>query len=405
MHLLGALGKYDQLALDLLDAAHALLRLRGLGGLVAELVDKNLHVGDLSLLRRALGAHLLEVVLALAQVVGVVARIGGEAAVLDGRHVGDAGVHEGAVVAHEEHGAVIGSQEVLEPLDALEVEVVGGLVQKEQVGMAKQELGERNAHLPAAGEISRGLVKVLDGKAQAAQDLACTGIQLVAAETLEAVLGVAVVLKQAVQLGTGLRGRDLCLELGYTALPALHLVRGVNNLLKGGLLAIDLGLLLQVANGCVLGKGDGALVGGLLAHDDLQERGLAGAVGANQGPTLPPVELECGLRVKDPSAKRLGDLVCECYHMNPSGCQICQGVSIRYARAEEVCPGGILLPGNSIPLCTMQSKCPATGFHCRATQSRALVIDRDVDREARNLVLKVDEGGWSRPGTWRGTPR
>ena len=70
----------------------------------------------------------------------------------------------------------------------------------------------------------------------------------------------AVVLEQAVELWAGLCGRDLRLELGNAALPALDLVRGVDDLLKGGLLAIDLGRLLTDADGGLLCKGDGALV-------------------------------------------------------------------------------------------------------------------------------------------------
>ena len=123
-----ALGQDDELLFDLLDLADALLRLGGLGGLVAELVDKHLHVGDFSLLSGALGAHLLQVVLALLEVGAVVARVGGNAAVLESSDVVDAGVHEGAVVADDEDGAVVVGDKAAQPLDAFEVQVVSGLV-------------------------------------------------------------------------------------------------------------------------------------------------------------------------------------------------------------------------------------------------------------------------------------
>ena len=48
-------GKDDELALDLLDAPHAFLSLCGLRGLVAKLIYKDLHVGDLAFLCGALG--------------------------------------------------------------------------------------------------------------------------------------------------------------------------------------------------------------------------------------------------------------------------------------------------------------------------------------------------------------
>ena len=133
VHLLGLLGKHHELVLDLLQTLDALLHLLGLRRLVAEAVDERLHVLDVALLRRALGLELLQVVLALLEVARVVAGVRGEASVLERRHVAHARVHEGAVMAHDEHGAVIRGQERLQPPDALEVQVVGGLVQKQQV--------------------------------------------------------------------------------------------------------------------------------------------------------------------------------------------------------------------------------------------------------------------------------
>ena len=125
-----AFGQDDELLFDLLDLADALLRLGGFGGLVAELVDENLHVGDVALLGGTLGAHLLQVVLALLEVAAVIAGVGGHAAVLERGDVVDAGVHKGAVVADDEHGAVVVGDKAAQPLDAFEVQVVGGLVQK-----------------------------------------------------------------------------------------------------------------------------------------------------------------------------------------------------------------------------------------------------------------------------------
>ena len=219
--------------------------------------------------------------------------------------MGDAGVHEGAVVADEKNGAVVAGEEGLEPLDALEVEVVGWLVEHQQVWVAQEELGERDAHLPAAGEVLRGLVEVLYGKAESREDLAGAALKLVATEALEAVLGVTILLQQTVKLGAGLGGGDLLLELGDQALVALDLLGAVNDLGKRSLLAGELGLLLQVPDGGLLGKGDGALVCGLQAHENLEEGGLAGTVGADKSPALASVELKRCLGVEGASAKGL----------------------------------------------------------------------------------------------------
>ena len=96
-----ALGQDDELLFDLFYLADALLSLGSLGGLVAELVDEDLHVGDIALLGGTLGAHLLQVVLTLLEVAAVVAGVGGYTAVLECGDVVDTGVHKGAVVTDD----------------------------------------------------------------------------------------------------------------------------------------------------------------------------------------------------------------------------------------------------------------------------------------------------------------
>ena len=195
-----AFGQDDELLFDLLDLADALLRLGGLSGLVAELVNEDLHVGDIALLGGTLGAHLLQVILALLEIAAVVAGVGGYAAVLERGDVVDAGVHEGAVVTYDEHGAVIVGDKAAQPLDTFEVQVVGGLVQKQQVGMAQEEFCQRDAHLPAAGELGARALKVGNLKAQAGQDLAGVALKLVAAQMLKAVLDLAVLVEECVDV-------------------------------------------------------------------------------------------------------------------------------------------------------------------------------------------------------------
>ena len=244
--MLVALGQDDELLFDLLDLADALLRLGGLGGLIAELVDENLHMGDIALLGGALGAHLLQVVFALLEVAAVVTGVGGHAAVFEGGDVVDAGVHEGAVVADDEHGAVVVGDKAAQPLDALEVQVVGGLVQKQQVGMAQEELGERDAHLPAARELGARALKVGDLKAQAGKDFARVALKLVAAQVLKAVLDLAVLVKECVDV-PALLGElgDLGLQLvGALAHAADFLGRRHDLGEDGGVLVLQVGFLL-----------------------------------------------------------------------------------------------------------------------------------------------------------------
>ena len=70
------------------------------------------------------------------------------------------GVHEFLVVRGEEHAALEGDETVVEGGDALEVEVVGGLVEDEEVPPLEHHLGEHAAHLFAAREHLRLLERL-----------------------------------------------------------------------------------------------------------------------------------------------------------------------------------------------------------------------------------------------------
>ena len=203
-------------------------------------------MGDVALLGSALGAHLFQVVLALLEVAAVVAGVGGHATVFESGDVVDAGVHEGTVVTDDEDGAVVVGDKAAQPLDAFEVQVVGGLVQKQQVGVAQEELGQRDAHLPAARELGARALKVGDLKAQAGQDFARDALELVAAQVLKAVLDLAVLVEECVDV-LALLGElgDLSLQLvGALAHAADFLGSGHDLSEDGGVLLLQVGFLL-----------------------------------------------------------------------------------------------------------------------------------------------------------------
>ena len=105
--MLVAFGQDDELTLDLFDFPDTLLSLGSLRGLVAKLIDKYLHMGDVSLLGSSLCAHLLEIILALFEVRAVITGIGGDATVFERGNVIDARVHKGAVVTYDKHSAFV----------------------------------------------------------------------------------------------------------------------------------------------------------------------------------------------------------------------------------------------------------------------------------------------------------
>ena len=72
-------------------------------------------------------------------------------------------------MTYQYHGIGTCGEELLQPLDRLDVEVVRRLVQQEDVGTLQQEFGQLDAHAPSAGEFARGAVEVLPREAQAHQ--------------------------------------------------------------------------------------------------------------------------------------------------------------------------------------------------------------------------------------------
>ena len=53
----------------------------------------------------------------------------------------------------EDDGIGALGEKLFEPLDGAYVEVVGGLVEEEKVGLLEEELGELDAHAPSAGKL------------------------------------------------------------------------------------------------------------------------------------------------------------------------------------------------------------------------------------------------------------
>ena len=154
---------------NLLKLTDALLHLHSLGGLIAEALDKRLGVGDLLLLVLISTQLLLATLLAEHDILIVLHLVVFDMAAGDlQRAVGDV-VDEGAVVADEDHGTGALSQELLEPLNRLDVEVVGGLVEKEHVGMLEKNLRQLNAHTPTTGKLARRPVEIAAFKAQSGE--------------------------------------------------------------------------------------------------------------------------------------------------------------------------------------------------------------------------------------------
>jgi hypothetical protein len=78
-------------------------------------------------------------------------------------------------VADEDHRSVVAVEGLDEGLAALEVEVVGGLVEEEQVARLQQQAGQGDASTLAAAQHPDVLVDVVAAEQEGAQDRAHAG--------------------------------------------------------------------------------------------------------------------------------------------------------------------------------------------------------------------------------------
>ena len=189
-------------------------------------------------------------------------------------------------MAHHDHGALKVQQEVLQPVDGVDVQVVGGLVQQQDVRIAEQGLGQQHLHLQPGIQGGHGALVVLGAHAQALEDAAGVALRLPAAQLGELLLQLAgpdaVLLRHLLLLVEGV----LLLADVIQALVAhddgVHHVVGVVGVL----------ILLEHRH-TGLGQ-DGHLAGGglQLAGEDLQEGGLARAVGADDAVAVALGKLE-----------------------------------------------------------------------------------------------------------------
>ncbi len=164
------------------------LHLLGLGGLGAEAVDERFEVLDLFALVAVGGFQLRAPLVFLAEILGVVALIDIQALVPDLHGTVDGHVEKVAVVGDKDVAEGISAEIVLEPVAGFEIEVVGRLVEQQQVRLGQQQLGQRDAHLPAAAELVRLARPVFLAESEAGEHAAHLCVERVAVERVKALL-------------------------------------------------------------------------------------------------------------------------------------------------------------------------------------------------------------------------
>jgi len=184
--------------------------------------------------------------------------------------------------------ARVGGEERLQPLHGEGVQVIGRLVQEQQVGAGDEQAGQGDAHAPAAGERAAGALHLGLGEAQPGQHLAGLGLPAVAAQGLEAVVQVAVVVGQPLGVLGGVG--HAVLQVAQARLEAGQLGVAGEGLGQHRGVAASGGLLPEGADADAPLAAHGAVLGGLLARDQVQEGALAPAVGADHADAVAGVD-------------------------------------------------------------------------------------------------------------------
>ena len=297
----------DQLVLlEALQARGAAARLlRALARLVPhDVLLLGADLVQLLLVVSLAGEHALA---AQADEVGVVAGVLADASLVDLDDAVHHVVEQPAVVAHEHHGPrVLLAEEVLEPAPALDVEVVGRLVEEQEVRLLEEEPRQPHARALAAGHLADQDPELVVREAEAMERLVDPVVDRVAAGALHLLLDLRLALHQRVDVGVGLR--HLLVQRLHLAVELVEALEGAARGVAQRVGGLEPRVLRQVAHARAARERDGAEVGLPHARDQLHERALAAAVSPDEPHLLAGLDGDGGAVEHDVGAEAVADV-------------------------------------------------------------------------------------------------
>ena len=147
-------------------------------------------------------------------------------------------VQEIPIVGHDQAGAVPTSQERLEPLQHLEVEVVGRLIEQQQVRVGEQGLGQRDTSFLATAEAVDRLVEHVFGESETEQHFIGAMLDVVPMGRIESRLQLVVFDQEVVEPITGI-GHAM-LDLAHSVGNLKHVREGRTSFLPQGIVLVKL---------------------------------------------------------------------------------------------------------------------------------------------------------------------
>ncbi len=179
-------------------------------------------------------------------------------------------------MGNNDHGAVASHQDVFQPANGIDVQMVGGLVQKQDIRIREQRLGQQNTQFPARRNSAHGAVVLFQGNIQAQQQFASAGIGGIAVHLGE--LHFQVRHGHAVFLAHFSERVDT-ITLGFYT-PELFVAH--NDRINHRAVLVGKLVLAQLTQPLILVHHDLAGRRFQVAAKDFHERGLAAAIGADQ---------------------------------------------------------------------------------------------------------------------------
>ena len=176
---------------------------------------------------------------------------------------------------------------MLQPVAGFQIQVIGRLVEQQQVRLFEQQLGERDAHLPAAGKFLGALVPFFMRKAQARQHGSHLRFNGVAIAVTELTVQVMETVGHLRVLGPGgIQFAHLVRELFHLHFHLLQ--RGEHRHALGEHAAAGEreAVLRQVAGADAARDAELAVVERFHARQHFEQRGFAAAVRAHQAGTV-----------------------------------------------------------------------------------------------------------------------
>ena len=254
-------------ALQGLDAA---LRLLGFGGLGLEAIDELLEVRDLVLLAGKGGLLLADLLGPHVFETAVVAAVAGEFAVVDVQGDLRYRIQKFAIVADDEQRAFVAFEPAFQPDQGVEVQVVGGFVQHEQVARAHERTGQLQPHAPAARKAVDRTLEFVDLEAQSHQQGLGAGGGVVGAGVMQGGVGVG----HGLTVAAGFGGVHLLLCVAQAGVTVDH---------EGGGGLVRLGHVLRHLGEAPLARPlEVAAVFVQMALQQRKQAGFAGTVAADQ---------------------------------------------------------------------------------------------------------------------------